>query len=278
MLLALKALPGWAIQNLNFELGIETVKRVLQAIAFPLLLIVVWQLVFTANLLSSVILPSPTMVIDAFSDLWKSGDMPNHLRISFLRVVHGFLIGASIGLGLGLLMGVSRIAEAMVYPLFRAFCQVPTMAWLPLMMLLFGIGETLKVVIITKSVMVPMCINSFEGVRGIPDRYFEVAKAFCMRRSTVFRRLVLPAIFPPMFTGVRLGLSHAWVSLVGVELLASTEGIGYVMHWGRIIFQLEVVFVGVIIVGAVGLAMDIGLRGIENSLSRWRSDPKEERK
>jgi sulfonate transport system permease protein len=216
------------------------------------------------------------MVVEAFADLWSSGDLPHHLHTSIVRVVHGFLIGGTIGLGLGLLMGVSRIAEAMIYPLFRAFCQVPTMAWLPLMMVLFGIGEGLKIIIITKSVMVPMCINSFEGVRGIPDRYFEVANALCLRRVTFFRRLILPAVFPPMFTGVRLGLSHAWVSLVGVELLASTEGIGYVMHWGRTIFQLEVVFVGVFIIGAVGLAMDMSMRKIERRLSHWRSAGREE--
>ncbi|WP_295458559.1 ABC transporter permease [uncultured Thiodictyon sp.] len=272
MLIALKALPVWPFLAYPISFNPQVATRVAQAAAFPLLVLLLWQAAYSAKLLSPVIMPSPGMVVTAFGELWASGDLSHHLHTSVLRVVHGFLIGALLGLGLGLVMGVSRLAEALVYPLFRAFCQVPTMAWLPLMMVLFGIGEGLKIIIITKSVMVPMCINTFEGVRGIPERYFEVARALCLSRRTLLRRLVLPAVFPPMFTGVRLGLSHAWVSLVGVELLASTEGIGYVMHWGRTIFQLEVVFVGVLIIGAVGLLMDVSMRGIEHRLGDWRKE------
>jgi sulfonate transport system permease protein len=164
----------------------------------------------------------------------------------------------------------------MINPTFRAFCQVPTMAWLPLMMLVFGIGETLKIVIITKAVLIPMTVNTFEGIRRIPAQYFEVARVLRLSRRTTLTRLVLPAIFPPMFAGVRQGLGHAWVSLVGVELLASTQGIGYMMSWGRVIFQLDIVFAGVLVVGLVGLAMDVGLRRIESRLGNWRPNSEEE--
>lgn len=269
---AAKVLPGWGFAVSGFTFDAVVLTRIGQAVALPLFLLLLWQGAFSSGLVSPVVLPSPAMVVGAFDELYATGDLAGHLQTSVQRVVHGFLIGGLIGIGLGLAMGVSRVAEEMIYPLYRAFCQVPTMAWLPLMMMLFGIGETLKIIIITKSVMVPMCINTFEGVRGIPAKYFEVARTLCVRRSTLLTRLVLPAVFPPMFTGVRQGLSHAWVSLVGVELLASTEGIGYVMHWGRTIFQLEIVFVGVFIVGAVGLAMDIGMRRIEAYLMRWRQD------
>jgi sulfonate transport system permease protein len=250
--------------------------RVAEAAAFPLLLLIVWQAACSVNLVASEILPSPWMVLETLQRLWNNGDLVSHLSISFSRVLQGFFIGGLIGITLGVTMGVSRVAEEMINPTFRAFCQVPTMAWLPLMMLVFGIGETLKIVIITKAVLIPMAINTFEGIRRIPVQYFEVAKVLRLNRRLTLTKLVLPAVLPPMFSGVRQGLSHAWVSLVGVELLASTQGIGYLMSWGRVIFQLDIVFAGVIVVGIVGLAMDIGLRRIESRLGNWQPNPEQE--
>jgi sulfonate transport system permease protein len=244
--------------------------RVVIAVAFPLALLALWQCAAARAWLPVQILPPPELVADTLHQLWTSGELPAHLRISFLRVVQGFLIGASLGVGLGLVMGCWRLGEETLDPLFKAFCQVPTMAWLPLMMLLLGIGEALKIVIIVKAVMVPMTVNTFEAIRGIPVGYLEVARALRLCQRTRLLRLVLPAVFPQMFSGVRQGLSHAWVALVGVELLASTEGIGYLMSWGRIVFQLDIVFVGILVIGGVGLAMDIGLRGVERHLSRWQ--------
>jgi sulfonate transport system permease protein len=245
--------------------------RLALASAFPLLLLAWWQYASSHGLLPVQILPPPGQVADTLHQLWTSGELPRHLQFSLLRVVQGFLIGGLIGIGLGITMGCSRLGEELLNPLFKAFCQVPTIAWLPLMMLVFGIGEALKIVIITKAVLVPMTINTFEGIRGIPAAYLEVARALQLRRRTQLFRLVFPAVFPPMFSGVRQGLSHSWVALVGVELLASTEGIGYLMSWGRIIFQLDVVFVGILFIGGVGLAMDLGLRRIERRLTRRQS-------
>jgi sulfonate transport system permease protein len=250
--------------------------RVAEASAFPLLLLALWQAASSLNLVASEILPPPAMVLRTFERLWSSGELGGHLAISFSRVLQGFLLGGAIGIALGLTMGVSKIVEQMIGPLFRAFCQVPIMAWLPLMMLVFGVGEILKVVIIAMAVLVPMAINTFEGIRRIPPHYLEVAKVLRLRRRTLLLKLLLPAIFPPMFSGVRQGLSHAWVSIIGVELLASTEGVGYMMSWGRVIFQLDIVFVGVIVVGLVGLAMDLVLRRIERHLGSWRPVPQGE--
>ncbi|MDB5989925.1 MAG: sulfonate transporter [Herbaspirillum sp.] len=263
MPLSARKTPAGQIQKIHWL-------RIAEASAFPLLLLLLWQAASSLNLAASEILPSPALVLQTFARLWLSGELGGHLAISFSRVLQGFLLGGAIGIAVGLTMGVSRVAEQMIGPLFRAFCQVPIMAWLPLMMLVFGVGEMLKAVIIAMAVLVPMAINTFEGIRRIPPHYLEVAKVLRLRRRTLLLRLLLPAIFPPMFSGVRQGLSHAWVSLIGVELLASTKGVGYMMSWGRVIFQLDIVFAGVIVVGLVGLAMDLVLRHIERRLGSWR--------
>jgi sulfonate transport system permease protein len=256
--------PARAIQKIRWL-------PIAEASALPLLLLLLWQAASSLNLVAPEILPPPALVLQTFARLWASGELGGHLAISFSRVLQGFLLGGAIGIAVGLTMGVSRVAELMIGPLFRAFCQVPIMAWLPLMMLVFGVGEMLKVIIIAMAVLVPMAINTFEGIRRIPPHYLEVAKVLRLRRRTLLLKLLLPAIFPPMFSGVRQGLSHAWVSLIGVELLASTKGIGYMMSWGRVIFQLDIVFAGVIVVGLVGFAMDLVLRRIERRLGSWHS-------
>ncbi|MDR2688765.1 MAG: ABC transporter permease [Azoarcus sp.] len=236
----------------------------------PLALFVLWQASSLLTLLPAVVLPSPAEVVKAFIELTASGELARHVGASITRVGQGFLVGAVAGIGLGLLMGMSRPMEELIHPTFRAFCQVPTMAWLPLLMMMFGIGEALKLIIIVKSTLVPMCINTFSGIRAIPEAYFEVARVCRLTRLALLTRLILPATIPPVFSGMRQGLAHAWVSLIGVELLASTVGIGYLMNWGRLVFQLDLVFVGIVVIGVIGLAMDSGMRVLERRLGVWR--------
>ncbi len=130
--------------------------------------------------------------------------------------------------------------------------------------------EALKIVAIVKASLVPMTITTYDGIRSIPVQYLEIARVLKLRRWTQLTRLILSAVIPPMFSGVRQGLGHSWVSLVGVELLASTEGIGFLMTWGRVVFQLDVVLVCVVVIGSIGLAMDWGFAALEGRLSRWR--------
>lgn len=245
-------------------------RRYLEMSIFPLCVLIAWQATYMNGWISPIVLPGPGEVVRTLRELWSSGELISHLGISASRVVFGFGLGAGLGIALGFAMGISRTAEQIVYPTFRAIVQVPTLAWLPLLMMVFGIGEALKIIIITKSVMVPLCINSFEGIRGIPEKYFEVARVLRLRRSTVLFRLALPAVLPPTFSGARQGLSSAWVSLVGVELLASMEGIGYMMNYGRTIFQLDVVLAGVVVIGIVGLLMDFTMGRLEARMSKWR--------
>lgn len=252
--------------------GRFAIRRYVEMSAFPLGVLLLWQLSFSYQWISPIILPSPIEVARTLGELWSSGELASHLGISAWRVVVGFSMGALLGIVLGLAMGISRTVEQIVYPTFRAIVQVPTLAWLPLLMMIFGIGEALKIIIITKAVMVPLCINTFEGIRTIPEKYFEVARVLRLQRRTVLFRLALPAVLPPMFSGVRQGLSSAWISLVGVELLASMEGIGYMMNYGRTIFQLDVVLAGVVVIGAVGLLMDFTMGRLEARLSTWRTD------
>jgi sulfonate transport system permease protein len=240
------------------------------AVALPLAILGLWQLTAAHEWVSPQVLPAPAIVWATFVDLIRSGDTPTNLAISLGRVAWGFGLGALIGLALGIAMAVSPTARAYLHPTFLAMTQVPALGWIPLLMMFVGIGEALKIIIIVKAALVPVALNAYQGIRNIPETYFEVAAVFRYSRIQTIRRVVLPAALPGLFNGLRLGLTHAWLALVTVELLASSEGIGFQMVWGRQLFQLDVVLATIVVIGAVGLFFDQIFQVAERWLLRWR--------
>lgn len=240
------------------------------ALLLPLGLLLLWQVAVSRQWVSAQILPPPGLVLQTFLDLAGSGDLWFELSISLQRVLIGSALGAAVGLALGLLMGLSRQVEAYLWPLFQAISQVPVLGWIPLLMMLVGIDETLKYLVIAKAVLVPMTINTYAGIRNIPESYLEVAQVYRFNLLQRLRRVILPAALPSIFTGVRFALTKGWIALVTVELLASSEGIGYLMVDGRQMFQLDLVIVAMLVIGLVGLLLDKGLALIETRLQRWQ--------
>jgi sulfonate transport system permease protein len=239
---------------------------------FPVGLLGLWALASERVWAPSQLLPPPRMVFDTLIELAESGDLLMNYGISLGRVTAGFFAGAILGALLGAAMGLSRRFESYVFPLFNALSQVPVLGWLPLAMMVFGIGESLKIVIIAQASLVPVAINVLNGIRRVPAQYVEVARVFEFSRAQFLRKVVLPATVPSLFVGVRYGLTLAWLSLVTVELLASSEGLGFLIVWGRQLFQLDLVLAAIISVGVVGLLLDKGLAVLESRLLRWRQE------
>jgi sulfonate transport system permease protein len=185
-------------------------------------------------------------------------------------VAWGFAMGSVIGFTLGTAMALSTTLRAYLYPIFNAFTQVPALGWIPLLMMFVGIGEALKIIIITKAALTPVVINTYQGILNIPDAHLEVASVFRFTRAQTIRRVVLPAALPSVFSGLRYGLTHAWLALVTVELLASSEGIGFQLVNARQLFQLDVVLASIVVIGIVGLAFDQVFQLVESRLLRWR--------
>ena len=237
--------------------------------ALPAALLMLWQVATAEAWLSPQILPSPPAVLATLVDLLRSGDIAANFVISLRRIAMGLAIGGSAGLVLGVALGVAPRLEQYLGPSLRAVAQVPSLGWLPFFFLIFGLGETLNYVIIAKACFIPIVLNTSTGIRSIPKPYREVARVLRLRPATLVFRLILPAALPTIFSGVRLGLSHAWIALVVVEMLADTAGIGYLMVWGRTLFQIDVVIAGMFVIGAIGFLMDSGLRAIERRLRRW---------
>ncbi|MDB5776062.1 MAG: sulfonate transporter [Herbaspirillum sp.] len=240
------------------------------ALPFPLCLLLLWYVAARLGWVAPQVLPSPAAVALTFVDLVQSGEMFDNLKISLLRVLAGFGVGLIGGLLLGVAMGLSPLFRDYVYPLFKAVSQVPVLGWLPLLMLLVGIDEALKIILISKAALVPIALNTYKGLENVPARYVEVAKVLKFTRWQLLTKVLFPAALRPIWNGVRYGFTHAWLALVVVELLASSEGLGYMIVFGRQLFQLDVVMAAVAVVGATGFVLDKGLALIETALLRSR--------
>ena len=236
---------------------------------FPIGLLWLWQIAVAKNWVNPLLLPSPELVWIALKDLYSSGELWSNLRVSLIRIAYGFSAGVLLALALGLIMGLSRRAEAYIWPTFKVINLVPVVGWIPLLILVVGIDEALKIILIAKAALVPMTINVFKGVRNIPQPLTEVAQVYQLRTCSKFKNLVLPGAFVSFIGGLRLSLASAWGALVAVELLASSEGIGYVMVYGRQIFQLDVVMATVIVIGLVGFGFDVLISLLQKKFRGW---------
>jgi len=255
----LARLDRWAAR------GLRLAALAALGLALPVAIGLLWQVATLRQWVSPQVLPPPAWMFQTFLDLTGSGEIAAAIAVSFTRIVTGLAFGATLGFAFGLLLGFSKQANAYLGPTFRAIAAVPSLGWLPILILVLGIEESLKTVILAKACFVPMAISIAEGVRTIPPRLREVADVLALRPSTRFFKLTLPAIAPFFFTGLRLSTAQAFVSLIVVEMLAGTDGIGYMMVWGRTLFQLDIVIVGMIVVGTAGFALDFALRRLE-----WR--------
>ncbi|SHN09638.1 ABC transporter permease [Rhizobacter sp. OV335] len=238
----------------------------------PLVLLAAWALAAHFEWVAPQVLPAPEAVLVTLKESLLSGELWANLQISLLRVLAGFAIGLAGGLALGVAMGLSPTVKDYVYPSFNVFAQVPVLGWLPLLMLLVGIDEALKVILISKAALVPIALNTCKGIHGVPTRHIEVARVLKFTRWQMLSRVVFPAALAPIWNGVRYGLTHAWLALVVVELLASSEGLGFMIVYGRQLFQLDVVLAAVAVVGAVGYALDKLLALVERRLLAWRRE------
>nr|WP_236233172.1 ABC transporter permease subunit [Pseudomonas tohonis] len=234
----------------------------------PVGLFLLWWLAARHHWMSEQILPAPALVWQSALE-FGSGELWGHLWISLQRLGIGLLAGVAGGVLLGAWLGLSRRAEALVYPSFVALAQIPTLAWIPLFMLFFGIGETLKLVVLVKAVVVPVTLHTLVGVRDAQPRLREAAAVLRLPPHLLAWRLVLPAALPAFMAGLRLALATGWTSLLAVELLASSEGIGYLMVWGRQLFMLDLVFVCILVIGLVGALMDRGINLLDARLLFW---------
>lgn len=240
--------------------------------SFPLALLALWWIAADAGWLPPQILPAPSLVWQTFVGLVADGSLALHMRASLLRVAAGFGLGAALGLAFGAAAGLSSRFRAYAWAPVQAVARVNVLAWIPLLTLFLGIDETLKLVVIAWSAAVPIILGTARGIADVAPGYRELGAALMLRPAQTLRLIVLPGALPSIFTGLREGLANAWQTLVIVELFASFEGLGYLMTWGRQLFQLDLVLVAMLVIAAVGFLLDAVLKRVERRLQPWNRE------
>jgi sulfonate transport system permease protein len=249
---------------------LEKLKQLLLGLIVPLILLAAWVVVTQHELFSAQLLPPPKMLFETWVDMQKSGELADNMKVSVVRVILGFLLGATTGFLLGTAMGLWRSVEQYLSPMFNCVRQIPIVAWLPFFILWLGIDELFKVVFIAVGTLIPVAVKTLEGIKSVPAAYLEVVRIFEFGWFRTLRTVIIPSALPSIITGLRLGLSEAWMLVVGAELVAASAGIGNVMTIARRLFQTDVVLVGVIVIAVTGYIMDRMLGLLESRLIRWQ--------
>ncbi|MGW5140371.1 ABC transporter permease [Nocardia beijingensis] len=236
----------------------------------PLLLIAAWVAGSATGTLDPETLPAPWTVAETAGDLLADGRLQSNLLTSVQRAAIGLGLGVAIGLVLALLAGLSRVGEALVDGPIQIKRAIPTLALIPLFIVWFGIGEEMKLVVITTSVAIPIYLNTHAHLRSVDARYVELAQTVGLSRWEFIRRIALPGSLPGFFTGLRLAVTISWLALVVVERVNATSGIGYLMTQARIYGQIDIIVVGLVIYGLLGLFGDLLVRAAERRALSWR--------
>lgn len=238
--------------------------------AIPAILVVLWQAAFEFHLIRPLLLPPPSRVAVAFWSLAVSGDLFRHVVVSLARVLEGFAIAALAGLGLGLAVGLSRTVDRASDLLVQILKPIPPIAWIPLAILWFGIGESAKVFIIFLGAFFPILVNTVDGIRQTDHRFVELARLLEISRGRFIVTVIVPGALPAIMTGLRVGLMVAWMCVVASELIAASSGIGYLIMDARQMSQTDIVLVGMITIGVLGKCLDHALKRLESRLIRWK--------
>ncbi|MBI3960725.1 MAG: ABC transporter permease [Chloroflexi bacterium] len=249
----------------------ETLYRLIST-ASPLLFLLFWEGLVQVGWLDYRFFPPPSTVLTVFGRLLLSGELWNHLSISLLRVLAGFALGALPAVALGLLMGWFRGLHAFIDPLVAATYPVPKIALLPLFLILFGLGETTKIVTIAVAVFFLVLISTVNGVRQIEPVLIEAGQSYGARGWRLFYKVILPASLPAIFTGLRLGLGVALLVIVGAEFVAANRGIGYLIWISWSTLAVNKMYVGLVTIALLGLLSTRGLEYLRQRLMPWAQD------
>ena len=246
-------------------------RRAVRGAFVPAALLVVWELASHLGLVDARILPPLERVGRTAIDQLTYHGLLGHLGSSLLRDMIGFALGTLAGLVVGMLLGLSRIADRLFMPTFNGLRQIAILAWIPLIAVWFGMGEVAKVVFIMAAAFIPVVLNTYEGVRSASAQLVEVARTFRFTPWQVVTRLYLPSALPSIATGVHLALIYAWIASIGSEYFMTVgPGIGGMIIAGRERFEMDLVMLGILILGVVGYLINLSASLLEAWLLRWQ--------
>jgi ABC-type nitrate/sulfonate/bicarbonate transport system permease component len=242
------------------------------SIASPLGLLLAWELAAQAGVIDVRFFPAPSSIIRTLIQMAGTGELFDNVLISLQRIVLGFLLGGVPAVGIGIAMGLWRPIRALVDPLIVATYPIPKSSLLPLILLIFGLGEMSKVVMVAIGVFYPVAINATAGVLQINSIYLDVGKSFKASRWDTFRTIALPGALPFIMTGVKLGAGLALILIAIAEMVGAKSGIGYMIWSAWETFAVAKMYVGLFVIALIGFAISLVLNEVERWIIRWKAD------
>jgi len=244
--------------------------RVLPSLAVVAVLIAAWWAVVKGT--GSVVFPTPWQVVAGTLELARDGSLWQHIGASLFRVGTGFALAVLLAVPLGLWMGWVKGAFTTLNPIFQMLRPISPIAWIPIAILWFGVGDVSPIFLIFMASVFPMIVQTVNGVHTIEPRYLRAARNFGVSRGTLFRQVVIPAVLPQVIVGMRIGLGVAWLVVVAAEMIALRSGLGYLIIDSRNAGnRYDLVIAGMIIIGLIGLLLDGLMRMLEGMKAvRWR--------
>lgn len=234
----------------------------------PVLTLLAFEALVRSSLLAAHLFPAPSEILRTLFDLGSG--LASHIGVSLARVAGGFAIGASLAVIAAVVVGLDRRAEALLDPTFQALRAVPSLAWVPLLLLWLGIDETPKITLIAIGAFFPVYLNLLSGLRNVDRKLVELGEVYGLSRTALVRRILLPASLPSLYTGLRVGLSLAWMFLVAAELIAATRGLGYLLTDGRETSRPDIVLAAILLLAVLGKLSDSVLKSLEKRALVWR--------
>lgn len=238
-------------------------------IALPLILLIIWEGANLAGNLKAYTMPAPMTIVETTIEYIQNGKLFTNIGVSFIRVIEGFLLALVSAFIIGISASIFSRFDTFTDLVIQILRPIPPIAWIPLAILWFGIGQGSKIFIIFLGAFFPIFLNTVEGVRGIDNKFFELAEVYEIPKIKLIRKIIIPGALPSIMTGIRLGLGNAWVCVVAAEMIGATSGVGFMLSDGRSMSRPDIVILGMIVVGIIGKIMDDVLRYLIIKLIKW---------
>ena len=251
------------------------VQKLLKQTAVIILLLVFWEVAPRVGLVDLTFFPPFSKVVEGWWGLVISGDLYAHFQASILRSLIGFGLAILIGIPLGLIIGWYPLANELLNPVLELFRNTAALAILPVFILLLGIGETSKISIVLFACVFPILLNTINAVRNVDPLLIKSAKSMGLSSSKLFYKVILPASIPTIFTGIRMAGSASILVLIAAEMVGAKEGLGYLISYTQMNFQIPEMYAGIITISVLGLILNYILVSIERKFSRWKISPNE---
>jgi ABC-type nitrate/sulfonate/bicarbonate transport system permease component len=248
--------------------------KILRGIIGIAVFLTAWEVLASVGLINAVLLPSPTRLFWAAGDLLRSGTLFRHVSASVERVLVGFAMAALVGLTLGVILGWFRTLSDFVKPLVEALRPIPPIAWTPLAILWFGVGNAPSYFLVFVGAVFPVFVSTYSAVRNIERTQINAALCLGATPAMLIWDVLIPGALPVIFPGLRIALGVGWMCVVAAELIAAQSGLGYMIQQSRLLLQTQFVVTGMIVIGIIGIAMNAVMTAIERRLVPWQESSK----